>query len=112
MSENANRKTFESGAVREEIKGVRYDLISPVGLRRLAETYHEGAMKYGDWNWTKGMPVSDVLNHVLAHLVAYLGGDASEDHLAHAAWGLFAAMHFEELKPGMLDVPSRKGAGV
>jgi hypothetical protein len=26
-------------------------------------------------------------------------GDRSEDHLAHAAWGLFAAMHSEEKWP-------------
>jgi hypothetical protein len=89
---------FESGAVRSADRvGQRYDLISPVGLRRLAETCHEGAVKYSDFNWEKGMPINDILNHGIAHLYAYLSGDRSEDHLAHAAWNCFAAMHSEEL---------------
>lgn len=96
---------FPSGAVRSgEASGVRYDLISPIGLRRLAETYKEGSVKYGDHNWQKGLPVSDILNHTIRHVYLYLGGDRSEDHLAHAAWGLFAAMHFEELRPDLVDV--------
>lgn len=92
--------TFETGAVRSaDCADVRYDLVSPVGLRRLAETYAEGAVKYGDFNWEKGMPIFDLLNHVIPHVYKYLSGDRSEDHLAHAAWGLFAAMHSEELWP-------------
>ncbi len=91
---------WPSGAVREGgVAGslsARYDLISPTGLRRLAETYGEGAQKYGDRNWERGMDAGGLLNHALAHIVSYLSGDRSEDHMAHAAWGLFAVMHFEE----------------
>jgi hypothetical protein len=64
-----------------------------IGLRRLAETYKEGADKYNDHNWLKGMPVSDLLNHATRHLFIWLDGDRSEDHLAHATWGVFAAIH-------------------
>jgi len=87
---------FETGAVRQELDDVRYDLISVVGLRRLAETYAEGAKKYTDHNWRKGMPFSVLLNHLIKHIYQYLDGDRDEDHLAHAAWGLFALMDFEE----------------
>lgn len=100
---------FASGATRSSDRsGVRYDLITPIGLRRLAETYAEGAKKHGDNNWLKGFPASDTLNHVLAHLNMWKTGDASEDHLAHAAWGLFAIMHFEETRPELIDVAFRK----
>lgn len=103
---------FESGAVRDaNVAGAknakfpaRFDLVSPIGLRRLAETYGEGALKYNDHNWRKGMPVSVMLNHAAAHVNAYLTGDASEDHLAHAAWNLFAIMHFEETRPDLFDL--------
>jgi hypothetical protein len=91
---------FSTGAVRSADRvGQRYDLISPIGLRQLAETCHEGAEKYSDFNWEKGMPVHDLLNHAVAHIYAYLSGDRSEPHLAHGAWNLFAAMHSEELWP-------------
>jgi hypothetical protein len=93
-------KQFETGAVRStDAEVVRYDLITPVGLERLAKTYAEGARKYSDNNWLRGMPISDLLNHAIRHQYLYLSGDRSEDHLAHAAWGLFAAMHSEEKWP-------------
>lgn len=88
--------TFATGAVRGAVQ-TRYDLISPIGLRRVAETCHEGAEKYGDHNWEKGMQVSVMANHAIAHLYKYLSGDRSEDHLAHAAWNCLGAMHSEEL---------------
>ena len=93
-------KQFDTGAVRStDAECVRYDLITPVGLERLAKTYAEGARKYSDNNWLRGMPISDLLNHAIRHQYLYLSGDRSEDHLAHAAWGLFAAMHSEEKWP-------------
>jgi len=100
---------FSTGAVRStDANSTRYDLISPVGLRRIAETYAEGAKKYGDNNWQKGMPASDTMNHAIRHLNLWLSGDKTEDHLAHAAWNLIAIMHFEELKPDCIDVPTRR----
>lgn len=92
---------FETGAVRSSDKAnVRYDLVSPIGMRRLAETMEEGRQKYGYFNWERGMPIGDILNHALAHIYAYLEGKPTgEDDLAHAAWNLFAAMHMEETHP-------------
>lgn len=97
-------KHFPTGAVRgTDCDDTRFDLISPIGLRRLAETYAEGAEKYGPDQWKKGLPASDLLNHSIAHIYKWLSGDRSEDHLPHAVWGLFAVMHFEECLPEMID---------
>lgn len=100
---------FWTGAVRSsDAASVRYDLISPVGLRRLAETYAEGAAKYGERNWEQGIPATSLANHALQHIYRWLAGDqGGEDHLAHAAWNLLAAMHFEEQLSEMIDVPTR-----
>lgn len=94
---------FSTGAVRSSDKvNVRYDLISPIGMRRLAETCEEGYKKYGAFNWERGMPISDILNHALAHIYTYLEGKPTdEDELAHAAWNLLAAMHMEETHPNL-----------
>lgn len=99
-----NTKTFESGAQRQSLDEVRHDLISPYGLRRLAMTYAEGAAKYNDHNWRQGMPFSSLLNHVLNHINEYLNGERGEDHLAHAAWGLFAVMEQEVTHPEQDDL--------
>jgi len=53
-------RQFASGAQRSgRVAGQgrrypRYDLISHVGLRRLAETYAEGAERYQVHNWRRG----------------------------------------------------------
>jgi len=97
--------TFDSGAKRSsDAEDVRYDLISPIGLRRLAETYAEGAKKYGAGNWLNGFPATNLVNHLMRHVDLFRSGDASEDHLAHAAWGLFTLMHFSETRPDLMDV--------
>ena len=95
---------FGTGAVRSsDVEQFRYDLVSPIGLREVARACAEGAEKYGDWNWEKGMPVHDLLNHVIAHIYKFLGGDRSEPHLGHAAWGMLAAIHSQELWPHLND---------
>lgn len=103
-----SRLKYATGAVRSaDAEQTRFDLVSPVGLRRLAETCAEGAKKYGDRNWERGFPATSLVNHALRHVNLWLAGDALEDHLAHAAWNLLALMHFEERRPDLIDVPSR-----
>lgn len=93
---------FPSGAVRtRDADGERYDLISPIGLERLARIYADGAKKYAPMLWEKGMSISDIMNHGLRHWRLYCSGDRSEDHLAKLAWAAFSAMHSETMWPGM-----------
>ena len=104
----SDMNTFPTGAVRSsDADGVRFDLITPIGLRRLAATCAEGAKRYGDHNWQKGIPASVMLNHAIRHIYLWLDGDTSEDHLAHAAWNILGVCHFEETNPQMIDVAAR-----
>ena len=103
-------KRFDTGTVRgTDCADVRYDLISPIGLRRIAEAYAEGSCKYGDSNWQKGIPTRDLLNHALNHLQQWQIGDKSEDHLAHAAWNIITMMHAEERMPQLVSRPYEPG---
>jgi len=93
-------KTLKTGAQRSsDADTTRYDLISPIGLRRVAEAYSEGGLKYSDYNWEKGMSVLEMINHAIRHIYLYLEGNREEDHLAHAGWNILGAMHSEELWP-------------
>lgn len=95
-------RRYETGAVRNgDCEDVRYDLISPIGLERLARTYAEGAAKRGRNNWENGMPVNDLLNHAIAHIYKFLNGNRDEDHLGHAAWNILGAIHSLEKWPEM-----------
>jgi hypothetical protein len=106
MKDSGKREAYESGAVREARtnKG-RYDLISPIALRRLAVVCEKGALKYHERNWEKGMPMSRLMDSAMRHITQYLEGYRDEDHLAHAMWNLMAAIHFEELRPDLNDLP-------
>lgn len=102
VQDSGVREAQESGAVRDTREGKgRYDLISPFALRRLAIHYQNGAAKYADRNWEKGMAVSRFLDSAKRHLESYHMGDTSEDHLAAAAWNIFCIMHFEEVLPSV-----------
>jgi hypothetical protein len=72
-------------------------LISPFAWERIAQHYANGAKKYAPRNWEKGMPFSRYLNSALRHIISYMKGDKTEDHLAAAAWNIMAIIHFEEL---------------
>jgi hypothetical protein len=100
-------RRFESGAVRSaDVDHLRYDLISPVGLRRLAARYALGAERYGDHNYLKGMEASNVINHLMAHLEKFRAGRRDDDNLAAIAWGAFTLMHYEETRPHLMDIDS------
>lgn len=108
IDDGGARQSFVTGAVREpHTKKGRYDLITPEGLKRLAEWYELGAMKYSDRNWEKGLPISNCLNSAFRHLVKYIAGAKDEDHLAAIAWNVFAIMHFEKHMPELQDIPTR-----
>jgi len=110
LQDSGKREDYGTGACREPATGKgRFDLISAPALMRLAKHYENGARKYTARNWEQGIPVSRCLDSALRHLVQYMDGDNSEDHLAAAAWNIFAIMHFEEKLPEMVDLPSRKG---
>lgn len=110
IHDSGNRKQFTTGALRDRPIGKgMYSLISPVGLRRLAQRCELGHMKYEDGrNWEKGMPISEFIDSALRHIMQYLEGLNDEDHLAAAMWNLQCAMHMEEKMPEMQDIPSRR----
>lgn len=98
---------FPSGAVRSaDVDHLRYDLISPVGLRRLAERYHKGDVNYPPFNYLRGINASNVIMHLMAHLEKYRAGDRTDDHLAAVAWAAFTLMHYEETRFHLMDIES------
>ncbi len=94
--DSGKRESFESGAVRDtQDNKPRYDLIPPKGLRRVADVYARGAVKYDDHNWRKGMPSSRFMASLLRHVEAYRRGERDEDHIAQAIFNALALIEFE-----------------
>lgn len=103
--DSGKRQRFDSGMVRDTQDGKpRYDLIPVQSLKRLADLYTRGAIKYDDNNWQKGQPYSRAYASLFRHVIAWREGDRSEDHLAAVAWNAFALMWYEENKPELDDL--------
>jgi hypothetical protein len=107
LEDSGKRKEFKSGARKDpgsvETYG-RFDLIPPSSLKRLALIYAKGAKKYDDRNWEKGIPTGVCIDACLRHINRWREGSRVEDHLAQAAFWLFAIMFFESraFLPGMV----------
>lgn len=98
LKDAGEREVNETGYQREPNGGRgRYELISPIMLRRLAVLYEKGASKYAARNWEKGGNLSRFLNSALRHTLQYLEGYRDEDHLVQAIWNLTCIVHIEEM---------------
>ena len=94
VKDSGAREEFSTGSRRDTQDGKgRFDLISPIALRRLAVHYENGSRKYGDRNWEKGQPLGRYVSSGMRHWLALLEGDHSEDHAAAVAWNAFAFIH-------------------
>ena len=113
--EALNRKldsvvAYEGGSFRERSlgKGI-YHAIPAVALKRIAQRYEYGEVKYGQSDaFMDGLPVSSCFDSAMRHLVAYLAGDNTEDHLAACIWNCCAMMYMEVEKPEWQDIEVRK----
>lgn len=106
VKDSGVREEFTTGSKRDTRKGKgRYDLISPIAMKRLAQHYENGAAKYGDRNWEKGQPLSRYMDSLIRHAYCLMSGLEDEDHASAIAWNAFAFIHTKELiKHGKLPV--------
>lgn len=96
MMEEKNRQ-FDTGAQRDTGEGkLRMSLVPQQELKRVMKRYLDGAEKYGENNWMKGMPLSVYYDCAHRHLEAWWRGEDSEDHAAAVVWNMLCAMHTEK----------------
>ena len=104
VKDSGKRTNFDSGAVRDlRIDRGRFDLISPIFMKRLAIVCERGGKKYTDRNWEKGMPLMQFMDSAERHINDYKEGKRIEDHIVHAAWNLMCFCHtMEMIERGLL----------
>ena len=118
VKDSGERQEFATGARRDRQAGKgRFDLLPPDGLLAVALHFEAGAEKYGDENWTKGIPLGRYLDSAMRHLCAFRAGDRTEDHLAAATWnclcGLSTYLRVRAgLLPAELDDVTERGKGI
>ena len=95
----ANFQVSKSGAAREKLEAIPYDLVP---FQEIVEAYarvaEHGAAKYAPWNWSNGLSRVQILGSLLRHTFAYLRGeehdpDSGLQHTDHILWNAVALSH-------------------
>ena len=64
----------------------------PNMLLEVAIHFEEGAKKYGESNWQKGLPASCYVDSAVRHYLKYMRGDTDERHDRAFAWNLMCCI--------------------
>lgn len=65
--------------------------------------FEEGAKKYGESNWQKGIPVRCYIDSALRHYFKFMRGDRDEPHDRAFCWNLMCAIWTCKHKPELND---------
>lgn len=57
-------------------------------LLEVAKHFEAGALKYGENNWQKGLPVNCYIDSALRHYLKFMRGDEDEPHDRAFVWNL------------------------
>ena len=70
----------------------RYERSTPTMLLEVAKHFEEGAKKYGENNWQKGIPVNCYIDSAIRHYLKWLRGDTDEPHDRAFVWNLMCCI--------------------
>ena len=104
IKDSGDRTEFETGAKRDMHAGKgRMDLLPWYGIMEVSKHCEEGALKYGEHNVDKGIPLHSLLDSASRHLAKYMVGMDDEDHLRAACWNLLWALNQRQTHPEVDD---------
>lgn len=75
----------------------------PTMLLEVSRHFEEGAKKYGEYNWQKGIPTHCYIDSAVRHLLKYLRGDDDEPHNRAFIWNLLCCIWTCIHKPELND---------
>lgn len=74
----------------------------------VAKHYEQGAKKYGENNWKKGIPYHSYLDSAVRHLLKFVRGDEDERHDRAFIWNILSLLWTMENKTELDDVKIKK----
>lgn len=77
-------------------------------ILEVSKQYEDGAKKYSDRNWEKGIPLHCFLDSGIRHYLKYLRGDNDEPHDRAFVWNMLGLMWTHRNKPELNDLPFRE----
>ena len=76
----------------------------------VSKHFEEGAKKYGDYNWQKGIPTHCYIDSAVRHYLKYLRGDTDEPHDRAFVWNILCCIWTCIHKPELNDYAKKEGA--
>ena len=77
-------------------------------ILEVAKHFEDGAVKYGDNNWQKGIYLHCYIDSALRHYFKYRRGDKDEPHDRAFMWNILCAIWTHKHKPEMIDIHANK----
>lgn len=74
----------------------------------LAKHFEEGAKKYGERNWEKGIPVHCYIDSAVRHYLKWLRGDKDEPHDRAFVFNLVGCIWTMKHRPDLDDLPKKE----
>ena len=87
-----NRKTIHLYRALIGFSIVAFDDSVETMLLEVSKHFEEGARKYGENNWQKGLPVNCYLDSAIRHYLKYRRGDKDEPHGRAFVWNLLCCI--------------------
>lgn len=100
LSEAIRLFNFEYMSIGGELKDRQADANMAL---EVAKHFEEGAKKYGDNNWQKGIPVRCYIDSAVRHYLKFIRGDTDEPHDRAFVWNLLCAWWTVENKPDLCE---------
>lgn len=108
---NRFKKTGDPQALRNALVVFADEVLDgvPNMLLEVAIHFEEGAKKYGENNWQKGLPASCYVDSAVRHYLKYLRGDTDERHDRAFAWNLMCCIWTCWHKPELNTYGQKEG---
>jgi hypothetical protein len=74
----------------------------------VAKHFEEGAKKYGENNWKKGLPLNCYIDSAVRHYLKCLRGDKDEPHDRAFCWNIMCAIWTCKHKPELNDYAKKE----
>ena len=71
----------------------------------VSKHFEEGAIKYGEYNWQKGIPTHCYIDSAVRHYLKWLRGDEDEPHDRAFVWNILCCMWTCAYKSELNDYP-------
>lgn len=72
-------------------------------ILEVAKHFEEGAKKYGEYNWQKGIPTHCYIDSAVRHYLKWLRGDKDEPHDRAFVWNILCCIWTCQHKPELND---------